>query len=244
MKYLFLIYASLVACLYSVQSLSSQNIVLTLNSTTKEPLSTASQDGFLDLIAKEALGRLGVKLKTTVLPAERALIDANAGILDGELSRVPGIDKIYTNLLFIPESLLDLEFTVFSINKTSIEPGWKGLENSSVSFLNGWKILEINVPNTAEIIKSKTPTQLFNLLKLDRVDYIIYERWSGTILAKSMNIKGVTVLQPPLAVRGMHIYLHKKHRELVAPLTQVIKTIKQDGTYQKIYNQKLKAIVE
>ncbi|MGD8885878.1 MAG: hypothetical protein PVF34_09650, partial [Gammaproteobacteria bacterium] len=55
--------------------------VIELNTTTYPPLSTPEQQGFLDRIVKEALARLGITMKTVRLPAERALIDANHGIL-------------------------------------------------------------------------------------------------------------------------------------------------------------------
>ena len=212
---------------------------LTLNTTTKPPLSTPEQQGFLDQVAQNALSRFGIKVEILSLPAERALRDANAGVLDGELARVPGIEKTYSNLLFIPESLMDVEFTVFSIRHESVEPGWDGLKGHSVAFLNGWKILEKNVPGSAEITKVNSPSQLFNLLKLNRVDYIIYEKWGGIALAKSLKIDNVNVLSPPLAVRQLHMYLHNKHADLAGPLAEVLKQIKSDGTYQEIFKNTL-----
>jgi len=213
--------------------------VLMLNTTTKPPLSTPEQKGFLDQVAQNALSRIGMKVDITSLPAERALRDANAGVLDGELARVPGIEKTYKNLLFIPEYLMDVEFTIFSIKHRTIEPGWNGLNSYSVAFLNGWKILEKNVPASAEITKVNSPSQLFNLLKLKRVDFIIYEKWGGIALAKSMKIENVNVISPPLAVRRLHMYLHNKHAAIVDPLAEALKQIKIDGTYQEIFNNTL-----
>lgn len=225
-------------------ALAEESMVFTLNSTTKKPLSTPEQNGFLDLIAKKALAKINIDMKILFLPAERALRDANDGVLDGELSRVPGLEKSYTNLLLVPEKLMDLEFTVFSIKHKSIGPGWEGLNNTSVAFLNGWKILERNVPKSAEITKVHSPTQLFELLKLGRADYVIYEKWGGIALAREMNIKDVNALNPPLAVRGMHMYLHKKHSNFVAPLTNAIKTLKEDGYYQQIFKTTLEPFIK
>lgn len=234
-------YISILICLVLLDPSAAyaSTTVLTLNTVTKPPLTTPERKGFLDRVTSEALNRIGIKLQTLALPAERALLDANAGILDGELSRVPGLEKTYTNLLLIPEKIMDVEFTVFSIKYDKIKPGWNGLANYSVAFLNGWKILERNVPASAEITKVQSPTQLFNLLELDRVDFIIYDKWGGIALAKSMHIEGVIPLSPPLAVRGLHIYLHKKHKNLVEPLTNSIQQLKADGVYQKIYDETL-----
>jgi len=243
-------FASVIIVIFLLIAVSEQSVaadtanVLTLNRTTKPPLSNAEQNGFVDLIVKEALSRIGLKMNTVVLPAERALLDANAGILDGELARVPGMEKTYKNLLFIPENLMDVEFTVFSIKHDKIEPGWSALNNSSVAFLNGWKILEHNVPPSAEVTKVHSPTQLFELLRLNRVDYVIYEKWAGLALAKSMNLDNVHPLSPPLAVTYLHMYLNKKHQDQVEPLTNALKQIKADGTYQSIYKATLEPIAK
>jgi len=247
MLHIKLIYATinvaLITCLLLATTAFSyaadSQLLLTLNRTTKPPLSNPEQDGFLDRIANEALSRIGFKMKTVVLPAERALLDANTGILDGELARVPGMEQTYKNLLFIPEDLMDVEFTIFSIKHDKIEPGWGALNNASVAFLNGWKILEKNVPASAEITKVHSPTQLFELLKLDRVDYVIYEKWAGLALAKELQLDNVHPLNPPLAVTYLHMYLNKKHQDQVQPLTNAIKQLKADGTYQKIYKETL-----
>jgi len=50
---------------------------LILNTGAIPPLSSNNQKGFLDLISKEALGRLGIEVTTVRVPAERALLNAN-----------------------------------------------------------------------------------------------------------------------------------------------------------------------
>ena len=57
---------------------------------------------------------LGVELRLVKLPAERGLINANAGIEDGDLARITGLEKQYPNLVRVPEKLVDLDFTAFS----------------------------------------------------------------------------------------------------------------------------------
>jgi polar amino acid transport system substrate-binding protein len=211
-----------------------------LNTTTKPPLSTPNQTGFIDRVGEEAFSRLGIKLTTVRLPAERALLDANMGILDGEISRVAGLEQSYTNLVRIPEKLMDIEFTVFSRHVEHLAPGWEALQPYSTAIINGWKILENNIPVAAEVTKVKNPRQLFNLLNLERVDLIIYERWGGMALIDKLQIGSIRRLEPPLLTKGMFMYLHKKYKHLVPGLTQALKDIKADGTYDRIYQQTLK----
>ena len=215
-------------------------IVLTMNTAAKPPLSTEFNDGFIDLLAIEAMSRIHVKLNIVQLPAERALQDDNNGMLDGELLRVAGLEKIYTNLVPVDEKLMDLKFVAFSRKLKHLNGGWNSLKNYSVAFMNGWKILEKNVPADAEITKVNSHSQLFNLLDIDRVDIVIYERWGGLRLIQDLNIADVHPLKPALATSSMHMYLNKKYQSLVPKLDAALKEMKADGTYNKIYDKTLK----
>jgi polar amino acid transport system substrate-binding protein len=209
--------------------------MLTMNTTAKPPLSTEFNDGFIDLLVIEAMSRIQVKIKIVQLPAERALQDANAGILDGEILRVAGLEKLYPNLISVDEKLMDLEFMAFSRTVQHLNAGWSSLKPYSIAFMNGWKILEHNVPKDAEITKVNSHSQLFNLLDINRVDLAIYERWGGLHLVKDLNISNVHAIEPALAISPMLMYLNKSHSALIPKLDKALKDMKADGTYNKIY---------
>lgn len=215
---------------------------LRLNTTTKWPLHSAEHTGFLDKLVGQMLQEIGYNLETVELPAERGLINVNAGLEDGEMNRVGGIENLYPNLIPIPGKLMDIEFIVFSRLPIDLNKGWSSLENKTVAFLNGWKILELNVPESAEITKVKNPDQLFNLLKNGRTDYIIYIRWGGLYLLDKMGMKDVVLHQPPLAKKEMFMYLHKKHKRLVPGLAKALASMKADGTYDKLVEKHLSPV--
>ena len=226
--------------LMSTNSLSANEI--TINTTGKPPLNTPELSGFMDLISKEAFKRIGYTLNTVQLPAERGLRNVNAGIEDGEMSRIKGLDKLYPNLIRVPEKIMDWEFVGFSNQPINLDKGWPSLQFHAVTFINGWKILEKNVPQQAEITKVRTPEQLFSILQKQRTDLILYERWGGLLYIKQHKLKGIQLNSPPLAVREMFIYLHKKHIDLVPKLASTLKQMKQDGSYQSIVNKILKPL--
>lgn len=216
--------------------------VILLNVTIKAPLSTDSQSGFIDEIASEALRRIGYQLRTVRLPAERALKSSNRGIIDGELVRVEGIDKLYPNLIRVPEKIMDWEFVVFSYKPISLAKGWDALAGKSIAHINGWKILEKNIPTNAEVTKTSNALSLFKLLKRNRTDYVLYERWGGQYLLIEQAMDGVMLRHPPLAVKEMFIYLNNKHRLLVPKLAAALLAMKQDGSYQKLVNKHLRPL--
>lgn len=229
------IFISVIFFLFSFSALSAKEI--TLNTAIGPPMNTPELTGFLDIVVKEALNGIGYTLKTVRLPAERGLKNANAGIEDGEISRIRGMDKLYPNIIRVPEKVIDMEFTVFSTNKIPLTKGWASLQPYSVSFINGWKILEKNVPKNTNTTKVRKKQQLFLMLSKKRTDLIIYERWSGLLHIKQQKMTAIKIQTPPLATREMFIYLHKKHRNIVPKLAASLKKMKQNGRYQAIFNR-------
>lgn len=213
--------------------------VLVLNDTNEPPFTTADRDGFLDMVAGEAFRRAGVELRLVKLPAERGLIDANAGIEDGELTRIAGLEKQYPNLVRVPEKLVDWEFSAFS-KDASIASSWKAIRQRSVGHIKGWKIYEQNLAGAERVTTADDPEQLFRLLDLNRIEVALYERSLGAALARQQGLKGVRPLAPPLATREMFIYLHKRHASLAPRIADALRAMKREGFHQRAYNEKLK----
>lgn len=212
---------------------------LVFNVTGQPPLNTVKNDGFMDEVVREALKRIGYNLVINKQPAERGLYSANKGLIDGEMSRVKGIDKVYSNLLRVPEKVMSWDFVVFSKKNIDLSHGWKSLNNKNVAYINGWKILEKNIPTSAYATKTRNSTQLFILLKKDRTDYIIYERWGGHYVINKMKLENIKIRRPALASKDMYIYLHKKHADIIPKLSYELSKMKKDGSYKRIFNQHL-----
>jgi len=227
-------------CLFSclaVPGLLLAQETLVLNTAFTFPLSTDEQTGFVDVVVKEALGRIGFGLETVRLPAERALINANAGIDDGDLLRIAGLRKTYPNLIQVSEKVIDLEFVVFTKYKKFPVAGWHSLKPYSVAIITGWKILERNITEAAVLTNVKNVNQLFTMLLKDRADTIVYSRWVGLGYIKQHHVRGVRILEPPLARRGMYVYLHKKHQHLVPKLAATLRAMKADGSYRRAFQK-------
>lgn len=208
--------------------------ILVFNVTGQPPLNTSDHNGFLDEVTREALRRVGYKLEISRLPAERGLRFINKGIIDGEMSRVKGISKIYLNLIRVEEKIMNWDFVVFSKKDIDLNDGWSALSGKYVSYMNGWKILEKNVPKSARVTKTNNSSQLFNLLKKERTDFIIYEYWGGHEVMIEMGLKNIKNIKPALASKEMFIYLHKKHADLAPKISAALHEMKKDGSYRKI----------
>lgn len=206
--------------------------LMVLNDANSAPFTNKEQTGLVDRVAGEAFRRAGMRLKLIQLPAERALQNANAGIDDGEVSRVAGIEKIYTNLVRVPEKLVDHHFVAFTRDADLKEASWANLAPYVVGYIRGYKIVERNVPEGTQTATANDARQLFTMLDKGRIDIAVYRRWEGTQLAREMGIEDLRIIEPSLAETGIYIYLNKKHADKIPLLDKALRDIKAEGMFE------------
>ncbi|HWR75972.1 MAG TPA: transporter substrate-binding domain-containing protein [Thiobacillus sp.] len=217
--------------------------LLVLNDTNEPPLTTADGSGFLDAVAGEAFRRAGVRLRLVRLPAERGLINANAGIEDGDMARIAGLEAQYPNLVRVPEKLIDWEFTAFS-KDAALPARWETLRTRPVGHIRGWKIYEQQFAGAPHVVTAEDSAQLFRQLQFDRIEVALYARWQGLGLIRRQGLKGVYALEPPLATREMFIYLNRRHVALVPKVAEALRAIKAEGLYDRLYREKVLSLAE
>lgn len=212
---------------------------LTLNTFAGPPLSNSDHTGYYDRILREAFSRLKIPISFGQLPAERSLQNVDSGIDDGDFVRVAGLDKIYPNLVMVPEKLDDFEFVAFTLGSDFATSSWAALTPYHVGIVRGWKILEQNLAGVKELTLAKNQDQLFSLLKNGRVDVVVYSRHEGNALLSKFDLVNAHVLEPPLAVRPMYLYLNKKHVEVADPLAKTLWKMKEEGIFVDLARQTL-----
>ena len=235
-------FLALIVVLFTTRSIAAETLVL--NTGTRAPYTTEDKTGFLDLVVAEVFRRTGNTAEVLVYKASaRAMAQANNGIDSGFAMRVKGLEKKFKNMIMIPEKMIDNDFVALSKNHKFPTSDWQSLEKYDVAYILGWKIFERNMGTHKSVILPKNPEQLLDLLKHDRVDLVLYERWQGAWRAKNQGLK-ISVHEPALAKVPMYMYLHKSHAHLVKKATQALRDMKTDGTYQKIIDQTLTPLVQ
>lgn len=200
----------------------------------RDPYSNPAGTGICDLLVTEAFRRLNLVAVVEHLPAERSLLLANEGVMDGDLMRVPGLDAAFPNLVRVPESLVQFEFVAFAKDATSEAVSWESLKQRQVGLVRGWKILEEHTRTFPFVTRVSTPGLVFALLDSGRADAVLYERLSGQFQLESMGIFGVQAMEPPIEKRGMFLYLHRRHELRVPDILRVLQDMKTDGTYKRL----------
>lgn len=216
--------------------------VLTLATGAREPMiSVPGRPGFVEELVRVACRRIGIDLVVVPMPVERALINADAGIEDGDLYRAPGFERDYPNLVQVPEPLLQQEFVALTTRTDLAVRGWDDLRSLAVAYVTGNKILERHLAGHGQLTTVRDNALAIGLLAAGRADVVVINRWVGLMAARQAGL-AARALEPPLLRVPMHAYLHKRHADLVSPLAQALAGLRRDGTRQQLYDSTLGAL--
>lgn len=228
--------SSLILCCLYAGALLAQP-VMTISSAVFPPFTTQANDGFEDWLIPEMYRRAGFASDVRRLPGQRGLLMVEDGYMDSTFSRVRGITHHYKHLVQMDEPTFRRDFVVFSKNRELNIENWDSLRPLSIAIINGWKILEWNIKQYKSLNKVKDARQLFKLLENGRVDAVVYARYSGLYLIDKLRVNDIFIVGKPLASKDMCVILNEKHRALLPQLNQILRSMKKDGSYQKIFNQ-------
>lgn len=202
----------------------------------------AGREGFFDRLMQLVFDRLGYAVTVQAPPAERALMLANAGVDDGDGPRIPGLMQDYSNLIHVPEPVIDIEFVAFTKRLRFETNSWQSLAPFSVATVTGWKILERNITAHSGLVRVKDPEHLFVLLKQGRTEVAVIDRFSGCVMARKIGLRDFNVLAPPLASTPMYLYLHKRHADLIPAVTAALRDLKASGLYERLLQETVKDV--
>ncbi|NVE01607.1 transporter substrate-binding domain-containing protein [Massilia sp. BJB1822] len=196
-------------------------------------LETDPATDIAEQVLREAYRRMGMNLDVVRLPAERALVSANDGMMDGELYRKIGIERDYPNLMIVPVPLLTYEIVIFTLGTSFVVNGWESLRPFTIGFIRGIKIVEQNTQGM-HIEPVATMMQALQKMTMGRTDVVVGNRVSGLAMAKTLKLADIRVLQPPLATFPVFHYLHKKHEALIPKLSAVLQQMQKDKVIERI----------
>lgn len=220
--------------------------LLRFNTAFGPPIHSADGSGFFNVLMGEAFDQLGYRVEVDDPPAERALVNANAGVVDGDGPRIHDLRDIgsYPNLLRVPVELIIIDFVAFTRGDALHVDNWASLAPYNVGIVRGWKVLEQKITSARSLVRTKTASLLFGLLANGRIDVAVIDRLSGLAAARERAINDIRVVHPPLVRRPMYLHLHRRHAELVEPLAAVLTAMKADGSFKRIEEATLGAYLE
>jgi polar amino acid transport system substrate-binding protein len=210
--------------------------VFEISTSYQNLLSNSNGTGMLDRIMREAFSRVGMDARIVFTRTDKSLADVNAGLLDGELNRIAGMEQAYPNLVRVPEPNMTMHFVAFAKEDYDTS-SWESIRNRYIGIVRGWKILERNTDGFPHVLLVPTETELFRMLHKDRLDMALYAKLTGYAAVKSMGYGEIHHLDPPLASREMYLYVHESHEDLVDDIAEALGSMKADGTYDQIVHE-------
>jgi len=173
-------------------------------------------------------GKLGMSVDFADLPAERAVVESNAGRADGETARIVGMEASYPNLrrIDVPLYVNTNSVFVYGVGKhvpVSLEQ-LSSLER--VGIVGGWKASEEATAGWKSVVRLTSYGSALQMLKLGRLDAFL-GRSEDTM--RAMAPEGLSLADFPNKVVlrfFLFHYLHRKHEALLPVVTSELLRMK------------------
>lgn len=199
--------------------------VVVLDTAFQAPLHRPDQSGFLDRFLHRAFAAIGRRVRVQWLPGQRALINADNGIDDGDAMRIAGLGQRYasvaSHLVEVPAKLCDMVFVAFARDPSVRVTGWLSLDRYSLALVRGYKYLETHT-DSRNRVEVDDAAQLFRLLERGRTDVVLIDEATGLGTLRALKLTDIHVVGRPLVVMPGYLYLNQRYRALAAPLAAAI----------------------
>lgn len=186
-----------------------------------------------ETILAEAYRRMGLRLRVRHAPGERALQLSNSGEVDGELYRMRGIDDQFRELVPVPVELHEARFMAFMARDDVPMASAADLRGWRVAYNRGAKAVERNLPPGLHTEAAHSQSNMFERLGAGRFDVVIDDHLSGMLTLTRLGLKHIKARGPLFVVPLIH-YVHQRHRDRVAPLTRILREMKQSGEMARL----------
>ncbi len=197
-------------------------LALPVKSLVLTRISDGPEQGRLQAALRTCYDKLGIHLDFVSMPAERALIESNAGRVDGEIARRGNLVASYedlrqvnvplyinTNSVFVygvgktpPASLSQLS----RLDRVGIVGGWKGAEEATM----GWK-------NVVRVISYASALQM---LKLGRLDAFLGRSEDSLYTLQQQKQEATDYPRAVVLRYPLFHYLNRKHEDLLPAVTR------------------------
>lgn len=175
-------------------------------------------------IARDALAKLNMSLKVTQLPAMRALQQADAGYVDGDLWRLEGTDQHYANLIAIAEPICFADIYLYTLLDRTQSNYWETMASPRVILLPETRKLIHQLPKSLtrnEPIQSLSVSQALRALLRDDGNIILLPEGLIEVIEKEQqgSLPWVLKLHPQIAQLPAHLLIHRRHSGIIERLS-------------------------
>mgnify|MGYP000336128697 CR=1 FL=1 len=187
-------------------------------------------------VLKEAYRKIGIEVDIYYTSGRRSLLISSAGTVDGEVSRVEAVGKIFTSLERIEIPLMQLETAVFISQTHSEDWSFDDLPKLRVGYLNGATKMEAFTKGFPDVWVGHSNRELFEMLLAGHLDAVVTSLETGRVTARQVGAEGIVVMERLVQQENLYHYLHRKNRDLAPKITAVLKQMTESGELEAILN--------
>lgn len=191
-------------------------------------------------IYREAFRRIGHKLVYVYKPPLRGSLEADYGLVDGELGRGSGYSAAHPNLIRVDVPALFLTLSAYAIDPALHLNGWDSLRTSAcrVEYRSGMQIPQSRLGAVVAPTRlSSVGTTLQGLMKLAAGRTDVYLDFGGhveSVLAGANFPNRERIWRMAYIERvAIHAYLHKSHADLERPLSAALSQMGHQGVLRQ-----------
>nr|WP_320132404.1 hypothetical protein [uncultured Holophaga sp.] len=191
---------------------------------------------WLNLIYTEAFRRLGLGFRYEGYPGARARLLAESGQVDGEIHRPISYTQITRSMMQVGEPSFTFRFIAYTTKPGISLKGWESLRHTeyTVDYRRGTQTSGaalMNVVSPARLSDVATTEQGLRKLLAGHSDiYIDQEAVVAETLARMPGPEAARIhTAGVMASLESHVYLNRRHAELIPRLVKVLKTMKREG---------------
>lgn len=194
---------------------------------------------WLNMIYTEAFKRLNMEFVYKYTSPKRCMLLSDSGKVDGELWRVYDYNSAHPNLIRVDESPFSNRFCAYATAPDIKLNGWESLRGTDykVDYRRGQKKTHEKLP---DIVKKENLTMInhwthgLKRLIAGRSDIYVDIEWTIKDALKADEFKDSNIyIVGVMETLSSHAFLHKKHKQLVPKLSDVLKEMKNEGLIEK-----------
>jgi len=226
----------IVACLLYNTGITADNKKMTFTTLDGANVQKISAN-----VMRDAYRRLDISVEIKELPARRSIAMANTGAVDGELSRVSGLEKNFTSLIPVKVPVNFIEGMVLSKDKPIKVNGWDSIKGLKIAIRRGVVFSERGTKGMdVQVLNSWN--SIISALQTGRADVVVVPRTIATQILKKYQSLNIITNEPPIISLPLFHYLHKKHSSMVPRLEKVLKKMQAEGAIMNIIEKSRKEL--
>lgn len=187
-----------------------------------------------ELVLPEVYKKLGIDITITAMPGKRAILETVSGRKDGEIMRIWSYGNEHPETIRVPTPYYQLETMAFFKEGSNVAvKSVKDLARYSVLKVRGVKHTNNITSGLTNVYDYDDTQSMLRALSTGRDGVALTHTADGLFSILKFKLKGIMLIDSPLATFPLYHYVHKKNSHLVERLDKTIRAMKKSGELEE-----------